>query len=274
MKIKLLKLGSDPEVFIKNKITGQHKSIEGLLGGTKDLPFPMDKEGFFFLEDGLAMEFNINPADNPKEFSDNIEYALNYLESIIPEEYEISIIPSADFVEEDLLTPQAQTVGCEPDFNAWTGQVNQKPDISDKMYRSAGSHLHCSYENPDRKTSVNLIRLMELYITLPLSILDTDKRRMSLYGKSGAFRFKDYGFELRSPSNFWITTDELRQWVFTQAELAVNHYNEKGGITSTSPLAIAIQSAINDCNTELAKELCTVNGIILPKIEIEIMKKL
>lgn len=56
MKIKILKLGSDPEVFIKDRITGQHKSIEGLLGGTKDLPFPMDKEGFFFLEDGMAAE--------------------------------------------------------------------------------------------------------------------------------------------------------------------------------------------------------------------------
>lgn len=58
MLIKEFKLGSDPELFIRRKDTGEHFPAIGLIKGTKNKPLQMDHlaKGFTWQIDGVAIE--------------------------------------------------------------------------------------------------------------------------------------------------------------------------------------------------------------------------
>jgi hypothetical protein len=45
--------------------------------------------------------------------------------------------------------------------------------------------------------------------------------RRKLYGGAGAYREKDYGFEYRTLSNFWVFDPKLTKWAFEQTDRAV-----------------------------------------------------
>ena len=64
----MITIGCDPEFFVKenNKFVNAH----GLIEGTKDFPQLVNKGAVQV--DGMALEFNINPAKNSKEFVSNI----------------------------------------------------------------------------------------------------------------------------------------------------------------------------------------------------------
>ena len=57
-------VGCDPEVFVKKN--NQFVSAHGLIRGDKKNPFPV-KDGAVQV-DGMALEFNINPAHSENEF--------------------------------------------------------------------------------------------------------------------------------------------------------------------------------------------------------------
>ena len=60
-----LLLGADPEAFVVLKDGGIPVSAHGLLPGTKDKPFPVEKGAVQV--DGMAAEFNIEPAATEDE---------------------------------------------------------------------------------------------------------------------------------------------------------------------------------------------------------------
>ena len=58
-------IGADPEFFLmKNK---KYVSAVGMIGGSKNEPLALDKEGFAILEDNVSVEFNIAPCHNHEE---------------------------------------------------------------------------------------------------------------------------------------------------------------------------------------------------------------
>ena len=73
MKINVLAVGADPELFLRRK-DGTPQSSEGLVGGSKDEPLaiPGLADGFAVQEDNVTVEFNIPPAQTSTEFSNSI----------------------------------------------------------------------------------------------------------------------------------------------------------------------------------------------------------
>ena len=222
--------GADPELFLRGIENNLPVVSIGLIGGSKSYPRQLGN-GFALQEDNVAVEFNIPAADSKAKFQSSIEYVLEFLrQELTPKGLKLDISPTMDFEEADLQHPQAQELGCEPDFNAWTGKVNPRP-IAPATLRSSGGHIHIGYSNPDVLTSQQIIKAHDLFCGVASLIYDNDSRRRAIYGKAGAHRIKEYGVEYRTLSNFWIKSAELTNWVYEQSEKAIDFVN-KGNVIS------------------------------------------
>ena len=225
-----LLIGCDPEFFVKVK--GKNVSAHGLVDGDKVNPFKL--EGGAVQVDGTALEFNIDPARDEKEFLNNISMVLEQVRNIVPNKYEFAFDPVANYKKEvfDAIPNYAKELGCDPDYNAYSGRENNKPD-GDMLMRTAAGHVHLGWtEGKTREDSQHfidcrqIIAVMDNCVGLPLSILEPDNDRKLLYGKAGAFRPKPYGVEWRTASNFWLSDDKLRSMVYKQTQKAFNLLKE------------------------------------------------
>lgn len=231
MKMLQLKIGTDTELFLRDFETRKPVPVCGLLGGTKRKPrlLPELGEGFAVQEDNVMVEFNLPPASSRGEFISNTSKMMEYLtEYFRPKGLELVCAASMRFDPADLNTKQAQTFGCEPDFDAWNLSENDvdRSDPSLETLRTAGGHIHVSYScdgnAPTPESRLLLVKAMDVFLGAPSLYADTDKDRRKLYGKSGAFRPKSYGIEYRALSNFWIGSPEYVKWMWDSVGLAVN----------------------------------------------------
>lgn len=250
-QIKNFLVGSDIEVFVIDTVTNTVISAEGLIGGTKKAPKPLERPGCAVQEDNVMAEFNVPPTTDPEEMYENIVFVLNKITNSLPEGLDIAILPAAKLDAKYLETEQAREIGCDPDFNAWTGLRNIPPDVETlDGLRSCGGHIHIGYENPTKSMSIRLIKALDLYLTVGSIIKDRDILRRQIYGKAGAYRIKPYGVELRTLSNFWIKSKEDVKWIFNNIEKAINFVNS--GQKISDDLAYAITKAINQSDVRLA----------------------
>lgn len=256
MKLTSVNIGSDPEIFLFDEKIGEMIPAIGLIPGTKEKPFPITEEGHFIQVDNVAAEFCVPPTMDPKEMYSNIQICLKAIEERAQEYVpmaKIAVVASHSFRKSFLDHPIAKEFGCDSDMNAWTEIVNPKPIADDECLRSCGGHLHLSYNNPNYETSLQIIKAMDLFLGVPSVLLDDDTRRRELYGKAGSFRFKNYGIEYRSLSNFWIKSQESVDWVYEQIQKVIDFINE--GKTLHSSEGDEIQKCINTGDRELAKQL-------------------
>jgi Phage phiEco32-like COOH.NH2 ligase-type 2 len=256
-------IGSDIEVFLKDKETDEIVSAEGIIKGTKDFPFRFKEDNPYFATslDNVMAEFCIPPAKKPEEFISNINEALEFINLSIPQNLTVLAIPAANINEIYLQTENAKLFGCDPDYNAWKfGNQNPRPEAITNL-RSCGGHIHIGYKEPEHITTMNLIKAMDVFIGLPSIIQEPENERKSLYGKAGAFRFKDYGGEYRTVSNYYINSPHLMNWIFENTLSAIDFTNNKVKLSVEE--SEGIQAAINFNNKELAKTLCTYFGVKL-----------
>lgn len=200
-----LTVGADPELFLRkgSKII----SAIGLIGGTKQKPKPMVgmADGFAIQEDNVLVEFNIPPAHSASGLCTYIKEAIKYVSTIAESnKLMISKKASASLADDQLMNPAAHIFGCDPDFNVWTLEPNPRPYSEDPNLRSAGGHIHVGCQHFSDTQKIMLGRWLDFLVGIPLACVDPDVTRMQLYGKPGAVRFKPYGLEYRSPSNYWI----------------------------------------------------------------------
>lgn len=237
-------IGADPELFFSDSY-GNFKSVIDLLGGSKDSPKEFDK-GFYVLEDNVAAEFNIPPATSSKDFINNIDIALTYLDLVAKNKnLKLSQKASASFPMEELSHPMAFVFGCDPDFNAWTGRKNPRPHCDDISLRSCGGHVHIGVDGFESKSEkMGIVKTMDLFLGVKASRIDTDVKRRELYGKAGAFRYKPYGVEYRTLSNFWIWEKQLIEWVYNQVQNGLV-FAEKYGPNYLNGDGDAIRKCIN-----------------------------
>ena len=248
-------IGCDPEFFLKSR--GKHVSAIGLIGGSKEEPKALDREGFGILEDNVAVEFNVAPSHNHVEFIESIQYVMQELRKTLPERYEFSKDSAIIFSPDELVHPKALEFGCEPDFNAWTKKQNPRPCALDANLRSAGGHVHIGVAGVDKW---QLIRAADLFLGVPAIKLDVHgARRRASYGKAGCCRLKEYGAEYRTLSNFWIFSEELIKWVYDQTARAVSFV--KSGNVLTDEDGLIIQKAINSEDQEAYEYLTTTYQI-------------
>jgi hypothetical protein len=219
------KIGADPEVFVT--YNGKLTSAYGLVPGTKENPFPV--ENGFLQVDGMALEFNINPATDFKSFDRNLNSVLSQMIKAVPG-YEILVEPVADFGLDYLREQpkEASDLGCNPDFNAYTRGMNPSPNVN-TPFRTASGHIHIGWQ--DEPVDVNdpshleacyaLVKVLDIYLGIPSLFWDTDRRRRELYGKAGSFRPKPYGLEYRTLSNKWVGDSNLHKLIYENTIAAI-----------------------------------------------------
>jgi hypothetical protein len=220
--------GADPELFLVDA-DGTPVSAAGLIPGTKKEPFKVDKGAVQV--DGMAAEFNIDPVDNFEDFNGNITTVMKQLKAMLPKGIDFLIQPSVRFSQSimDAQDASAKAMGCDPDFNAWTGEVNPYPDTSpDPLLRTASGHVHVGWTDEAVVTDEDhvglcrdLVKQLDWFLGAWSTRVDTDFTRRQLYGKAGAFRPKPYGVEYRVLSNFWLTSRDRRRLVWNRMQLAI-----------------------------------------------------
>lgn len=225
MTLQIL-VGADPEVFMFQK--GVPVSAHGAIQGTKENPFKVDMGAVQV--DGMALEFNIDPAETAEQFTLHIREVMRQLGAMVPG-YDLNPVPVAHFGLDYINTQPREAVelGCNPDFNAWLGgEPNPRPDAQ-TPFRTGAGHVHIGwtkdmdqYDGEHREACIMVTQQMDYYLGLGSLLFDKDNQRRQMYGQPGAFRYKPYGCEYRVLSNSWLRSDKLIKWVFDQTVKGVN----------------------------------------------------
>lgn len=252
-----LTFGCDPELFVLDK-EGNPVCADGLIPGTKQDPFKVP--GGAVQVDGMAAEFNIDPVDNFSDFRYNCNRVMKSLRKMLPDGYTLSAVPAVEFSEKvwEEAPEHAKELGCSPDFNAWTGEVNPVPQTPEgARLRTASGHLHIGWTNgvdPLDEDHVghcrDLVKQLDWFLGPWSVILDKDTRRRSLYGKAGAMRFKPYGVEYRVLSNFWLTSPSRMEAVWDRTQKAIHsmrdrYYPERAAAWNTQVISSINTSQID-----------------------------
>lgn len=261
-------IGGDPEVFLRTRVDKKLVSAIGLIPGSKSNPSPVPHlgKGFCVQTDNVAAEFNVPPVKSYTAMYNNYKAMIEYIESIIPADLEVVVVPSGEFTDEECSHPDARLSGCSADYNAWSLSVNPKADYSVTNIRAAAAHIHISYDNNNDDTSIELIKALDLFAAVPSVLFDDDVDRRKLYGKAGCFRMCPWGIEYRSLNNTFIKDLDLVKFVFDAVDKAVDWVN--AGKEFTDEDSLNIQTAINTNDKDLALELVYKFGIesILPVV--------
>jgi hypothetical protein len=230
-----IRMGCDPELFVTN-LDGMPRSAYGLVPGTKEAPHKVNKGAIQV--DGMALEFNIDPADSEEEWVDNIKTVMQELREACPKEYKFKIAPSVRFNGNHLKAQpdEAKELGCMPDLNAYTGEENPRPNAGTTL-RTASGHVHIGFtEGADVKDEEHIMRCrtlakhLDLFLGIRSLEWDKDKTRRELYGNPGAIRIKPYGLEYRVLSNAWLEREGLVRFVYRQTLACVEDLKTNGSV--------------------------------------------
>jgi hypothetical protein len=226
-------IGVDPEIILIDTQAGRYCSAHGLVPGTKEAPHPLNKGAVQL--DGAAVEYNITPAATSMEFIENNTEVMRQIREMIPKHYEFTFEPSVKFDKfyfDKLVPEDVKVLGCSPDFNAFTKKINPPPKAKAgfETMRTCSGHIHIGWTkdaNPSDPSHMfdceHVIKALEGTVGHFLKLWDKDTDRANLYGKPGAFRYKPYGVEWRTPSNAWLKHPEIWGWLFD----AVKHVVEE-----------------------------------------------
>lgn len=254
-------IGCDPEVFVKKN--GTFQSAHGLIKGDKQNPFKVRRGAVQV--DGMALEFNIDPATTADEFCINVQDVFSTLCKMVPD-YDVVATPVAHFDPAYLKCQPAAALelGCDPDYNGWSGVANDRPN-GDRPMRTASGHIHIGWTNnkgTDDATHQAMGReaakQMDFFLGLPSLFYDADKERREMYGKAGACRYKPYGVEYRTLSNAWLNSEKLMRWVFNNAQEGMKRLARGENL---SALYGDIQAIINTSNKTKAEKILKAEKI-------------
>jgi hypothetical protein len=221
----MFKIGTDPELFlVKNgKFISAEDGRGPIIPGTKSHPFKV--KGGAIQVDGVAAEFNVNPSEKFEDYYSNLKKVVLELRRMIHiKDPDISLraVPTATFDREyfDNLPTKTKKLGCDPDFNAYTGKPNNPPE-TDEPFRTGSGHIHIGWtKDQDPNGEGHMLdcclvsKAMDNYLYQASKIWDKDNKRRRLYGKKGCFRPKPYGMEYRTLSNAWVSDPRLVKTVF------------------------------------------------------------
>ena len=221
-----MKLGCDPEFFLFDSQKKTFVSADSLVPGTKEEPYPL-KYGAVQV-DGVAVEFNINPASSGEEFRHNIEKTLAEIRKMIPNRYEFKFKSCVEFPKEVWkdIPETAKELGCSPDYNASKPLIVPNPPVSqyyaNLSKRTAAGHLHIGWtQNKNKFDPAHYWDCRQLTLELykffnPVQgMFDTSfYMRTSMYGNGPVFRPKEYGVEYRQLSNGWLKYPKVWSWLY------------------------------------------------------------
>lgn len=261
-------IGADPEIFVSRD--GKLVSAHGLIKGSKHDPLKVNRGAVQV--DGMALEFNIDAADSEQAWMDNINGVMEILASMVPA-YKLECIPTAHFGLEYIRAQpeEAKELGCDPDYNAYTVDVNPRPN-GETDFRTGAGHIHFGLPETGNDAPVNdadyiawlaaKVRELDFYLGLPSLFYDGDTKRRELYGKAGAFRPKKYGMEYRTLSNQWLKDDNLKRWAYKASMDAMERIER--GVSLFDKYGDEAQRIVNTSDKASASRIIKEEGLLLP----------
>jgi hypothetical protein len=267
-------LGADPELFV-NGTTLDHRGRPqryemipafGKFGGNKEKPLKMAgmDEGYMYLEDNAALEFNIPPQKTARDFVDSIATAKNWMvEHLLnPQQLSYSESNVLELTPKYQQDPRGKEVGCLADHDAYRDGAKRDPFNAETLgnYRYAGGHFHIAY-NVGVVPAYVAARFLDLYLCLPWLDYDRQGARRPVYGKAGLFRPKSYGVEYRTLSNFWLWHGDGAQMQLAESALTFarrSYEPEYLSLLSEAFVGIPwndVQACITNEDTNMAAQL-------------------
>lgn len=233
-----LTLGSDPEMVIRNKKTGQPVSAVSIFKGanfnySKETPLEKGK-GRTYFHDNVNVEGTMLPSSSKEEFIRNVHDYINDVREILGEDFILSNESYTIYPKEEFNSPEANTFGCSPAYDAFTISPIERIEASNIDYRTCGGHIHVGREDfksieggelIDFESKILSVKLFELILGTALTVIDNDpssKKRKELYGKAGEHRPTQYGVEVRSPGNYWLGSPRTVGLVWDLSEIVYN----------------------------------------------------
>lgn len=271
MKVQQITIGSDPELFLVNTLTGEIESAIDKVGGTKESKLRL-RYGHIH-EDNIFLEINPRPAITKQQFIQNHLDLLNETSSYLTNldlSFDLSL--GAMEVEAHVLAdPKAMQGGCDPDFNVWEN-ADQNPEVylSDTSLRTPGGHISLGFMGVASKEELRdvqhgFVKAMDLELGLPFLFLDPDRLRRKLYGRAGAFRRRNFetngyiGVEYRVLSNFWVSQRSYMEFIYDKIHYINNNFEECVSLAEENKKEII--QAVNEYDLELATEVINRTGV-------------
>lgn len=262
MKLVNYTIGADPEMFIINLQTNEVVSAKGIIPGEKGKPYTDGLPNGFGLEiDGILAEFNIPPCSSKQEYISSIKFMKEYIREFVKNinpDLDICCCASHMVPDNIIQDPEVNQIGCDPDFNAYTGIENPTPKGYPDAIRVAGDHIHFGIKGLSIEDKFKFIKYCDLALGLPSVYIDTDTYRRTLYGRSGSFRFQPWGLEYRSLSSRMLGDDCLDK-VASMIEKVVLLFNEDIPLPAEGLIRKCIDTSnkiLADHIVKLYKEIC------------------
>jgi len=217
-------IGADPEFFLYDlREDGVIPSV-GIVPGTKEKPHEFG-DGTFCHEDNVCIEVGFAPVSSGSAFARSMSTVRENVQSnFLNSRQQLYVMPSIDFLEQQLTSKQAQRFGCDPDFDAYTGGRAPRDvprSLTGGTTRYAGGHVHVGGEF----NCPPFVAALYADLFLSLGILANgfgresraSRKRREYYGQPGVFRPKPYGIEYRTLSNGWCYNQNATTWMGRQA---------------------------------------------------------
>lgn len=233
MSIPLFTIGTDPEFPLKSHITDRWRSAIPVIKGTKKRPIKLPNGGLL-QHDNVALEFATPPAVSEDDFVKKIKQTFDLARKHLPADIKIESVPAVYFPKISLKHPEAKEFGCDPDFNAYTNDVNKINKTVHPQLRTFGGHVHIGatkhtgwLKNPTYTNE--FVKFLDTTLGFASVILDNTeegKLRKALYGKAGCYRRPEHGIEYRTLSNFWFKSEKLVRLIYRLVYDTVNYYTK------------------------------------------------
>jgi len=278
MKFSSLVIGADPEFMLIEKgiktnsvkdLSSKLISAIGKIPGSKHDPKEV-KKGLTIHADNVNLEAGFTPASTFKDFINRMKKLTKYIEET---DFDAVVLAAANFPKKELDNEEAKIFGCEPDFNAYTREMNIiDPLAGENTLRTAAGHIHVGYNDDIAKSFfasedigqnieniIKAVQSMDLFVGVTNVLLDKDptsKKRKQLYGKAGSHRPKEYGFEYRALNNYWLSDKKIAKIVFYLTKFSVIKAYEKKSQKFISDIGEnTIQDIINEHNRKEARNI-------------------
>jgi hypothetical protein len=211
-------LGADPEVFLTD--------AKGVIVPPHTIGFSTNKENEIYA-DGFAAEFKPKQIYCGAYLGDAIRGQLMRIYSNLPEGVKFDTV---DYIHvpkrmREAAPPEVVQLGCMPSYHAYGDEPQlTRVDGRRMIHRTAGFHLHVSFENrpwasivqgrltrdPYDSRITNIVRCMDMFggvgMALLLRGLEHPERR-KYYGRAGEYRLPSHGgIEYRVHSSRMLTS--------------------------------------------------------------------
>lgn len=262
-----LTLGSDPELFVQARDTGNVVSAIPILQRSKHDPIDLG-DGIKTYADCVLAEASFPPSHSIDEVMGRLKTVFTRMQEKLGDRYRL-LPKSSHVMDPEQLQPShgmdPNEVGCTPSHDAYTQAIEPPHPFTDGL-RTGSFHIHlgnCDWENRSGNPKLltfnsrqEAVKVLDIIVGCASVIFDKDPSapaRRRLYGRAGNYRACDYGLEHRILGNYALRSPDLTRLVYDLVDHAMEHVK---GDTSVDLIRSIppdmVQRAINECDRELA----------------------